>query len=603
MTFLYARAIAAVAVVALAGAGAGRCLAPVWGRERSGLEQVVFTMLGGLGVLGTLLFVVGQFYFTRGLLAAVLVPAAALGIAPAKEFVARGWHFCREHAGAKGAAGVIALVLLITAVAGLAEVRGDWENDAVAYHLLGPRVWLRDAVIRPVPDNCHTAFPQTAEVLFAALLSIGGDRAPGVFAVLPLGLFLLAVAALARRAGLGGYGAWWCMALVVSMPAVYAGARTGFIDVWYASLVMAAVILLLDLRWPADFAALGLFCGLAMGTKYTGLLVAPALALTSAYLWKKSGHRNGREFLAHWMLAGGVACLVASPFYLRNWILLGSPIYPTPEALLRFFHPKYLPVAAIREFQEYMWHRGAGLGRGPLAYLALPFHLTYQTSRFHGAGGIGLAPLAFAPMLLLFGAREKSTKALALLAWVMTSLWFLQQESRFLIPVYGIAAVLAVLGWRAMLARTGRMAAAMALAVVAISLSYGCFMIASARSEELHRVVSPSYAERVRAQQIPYLASFQYLNETAAVRKVLILDRSVPPYYLERDYLKPIGQWDEQVLPGVTRAVDALPRAQELGVTHVLDVQSTIAPFQVPPNFPGLELVVDLPEQRVYRVL
>src|SRR5258708_34490978 len=70
-------------------------------------------------------------------------------------------------------------VLLLTAVAGLADITGDWGNDGVAYHLLGPKVWLRDGVIRPVLDNSHTAFPATAEVMYAAFLVLGGPHGPG----------------------------------------------------------------------------------------------------------------------------------------------------------------------------------------------------------------------------------------------------------------------------------------------------------------------------------------------------------------------------------------------------------------------------------------
>ena len=35
---------------------------------------------------------------------------------------------------------LILLILVVTATAGLGEITGDWNNDAVAYHLLGPKV-------------------------------------------------------------------------------------------------------------------------------------------------------------------------------------------------------------------------------------------------------------------------------------------------------------------------------------------------------------------------------------------------------------------------------------------------------------------------------
>jgi hypothetical protein len=117
---------------------------------------------------------------------------------------------------------IVLLVLVLTAVAGTAEITGDWNVDAVAYHLLGPTVWLREGVIRPVLDNSTTAFPQIPETLFAVLLAVGGSRAPDFSSWLTLGLLLLISAGLAMRMGLSATQAWWVAAIVATMPAVYA---------------------------------------------------------------------------------------------------------------------------------------------------------------------------------------------------------------------------------------------------------------------------------------------------------------------------------------------------------------------------------------------
>jgi len=194
-------------------------------------------------------------------------------------------------------------------------------------------------------------------------------------------------------------------------------------------------------------------------------------------------------------------------------------------------------------------------------------------------------------------------RALSLLAFILTTVWFAQQESRYLIPVYPILAVLAVLSWRWLLATTRKPVPVLAAALVALSISYGCFMIASGRRDDLHAVISPSYALEFRRQHIPFFESFEYLNHTDSVQEVLILDGSVPPYYLDRDYLKPFGTWGERLLPYAANLGDVLPHLKELGISHVLDVNSTVAPFQVPPDFPGLQIVLDLPSQRVYRVV
>jgi len=604
MIVLYLRAVVSLALLALAAAGAGRWIEPLLPKNSNAMDRISLVFLCGLGVLGTFLFVIGQFYFTRLFIAVVLAVAAPFGIAPIARLARSAFSLLSSKClpVPKLPAIVIIFVLLVTAFAGLAEITGTWENDAVSYHLLAPKIWLRDGFIRPTPDNCHTAFPQTVETLFAALLAVGGDRAPDFSSVFTLALFLVIVAAMALRAGLGSQGTWWCTAIVAAMPAVYAGSHTGFIDAVYASFVLAAIRVAFDAQTPKEFAALGLFCGFAMGTKYTGLLAAPVVLLLVLFMRIKSADSTNRAVIKHLAIASAIACAVACPFYFRNWILLGSPLYPPPLLFFHFVHPRYMSAETVRQLQSYLWHRGEGLGRGPLSYLLLPYNLTYHTSRFHGAGGIGLAPLAFCPFALLLARRSRVTKAFFLLVFIFTTVWFIQQESRFLIPVYAVLAVLAVLGWRWLLATTGKSVRVLAAIVVALSIAYGCFMIASARQNDLHAVVSPSFAGELRREHIPFFESFEYLNHAPSVQKVLILDPSVPPYYLDHDYLKPFGTWGERLLPYASNAGDVLPHLQQLGISHILDISSSFAPFQVPRDHLGLELVLDLPNQRVYRV-
>jgi hypothetical protein len=252
--------------------------------------------------------------------------------------------------------------------------------------------------------------------------------------------------------------------------------------------------------------------------------------------------------------------------------------------------------------QAFLWKRGAGLGRGPMAYLLLPFNLTYRAANFHGAGGIGLAPLAFAPFAILRGLQDVRIKALLIFAWLVTTTWFLQQESRYLIPVYAVLAVLAVAGWRWVSANGGRWASLLAAVAVAVSLVYGCFMIFTGRRADLHAAVFSSYAEQRRQEITPFFESFDFLNRDPSVRKVLILDRSVMPYELDREYVKPIGTWGEQTLPNVSNSAEALRQIRTWGVSHVIDVESSVSSFQVPTGYPGLKLVLAFPKQRVYAV-
>lgn len=605
------RAVLATILLALAALGIGLWIRRLLPESFLDFDRLAFSWLGGLGTLGVLLFHLGQWKFTRGTIGIVLLASAVGGIL----ILLRGrWGAADEEGSrARGDGGrpplipvcVIGIVLLVTAVSGLAPVVGDWGADAVAYHYLGPKVWLRDGVVRPVADNCHTAFPAIVETNYGALMAFGGERAPGFSAVLTFSIFLMIVFSLARRCGLSSSEAWWATALAASMPAIYSGAHTGFVDAVYAAFVLAAARIGLDARRGREYAAFGIFCGFALGTKYTGLVAAPILIFCTMVLWAREAacERRGLGLIRGAGLAAGVAALVAAPFYLRNWILLGSPIYPPPPFLAKIFHAKYLPADVTDYFYAYIRNRGRGMGRGLGAYLLLPIRLTYHTANFHGAGGIGLAGLALGPFGLIAARRDRFVQALALMAVLLATAWFVtQQESRFLIQVYALGAIFAVMGWRYVLAQRLRISALLCAAVVGTSILYGLFMIARGRAVDMHAAISPGFADEFRRERIDYLESFEFLNRNASVRRVLILDRSVMPFYCDKPYLKVTGQWGEVVVPDGTDMGRVLGRAGELGISHVLDVSSEISGFRVPDGAPGLTLVFAAPRQRVYRV-
>jgi hypothetical protein len=55
-------------------------------------------------------------------------------------------------------------------------------------------------------------------------------------------------------------------------------------------------------------------------------------------------------------------------------------------------------------------------------------------------------------------------------------------------------------------------------------------------------------------------------------------------------------------VPGIRDASDALEHLGELHISHALDVRSQVSDFQVPANTPGLKLVFEQPNQRIYSV-
>jgi hypothetical protein len=137
---------------------------------------------------------------------------------------------------------------------------------------------------------------------------------------------------------------------------------------------------------------------------------------------------------------------------------------------------------------------------------------------------------------------------------------------------------------------------------VAISILYGLYMIVPESLVDSHAAVSPTFEDKRRHEEIPYLESFDYINAEPFVSKVLILDPYVAAYYSDKAYVKPLGRWGEQTLPDATNLQAVLSQAHNLHVSHILDVLPEAGPLKLPENPQGLTLVFQGQNQRVYRV-
>ena len=71
----------------------------------------------------------------------------------------------------------------------------------------------------------------------------------------------------------------------------------------------------------------GAAVGLFFATKYTAMLNAPVLLLAIDAPWR-AGWRWKR-----YLIAIGMIALLAGPWFVRNWVLTGNPIYPTGVSL------------------------------------------------------------------------------------------------------------------------------------------------------------------------------------------------------------------------------------------------------------------------------
>ena len=336
----------------------------------------------------------------------------------------------------------------------------DW--DGLAEHLAMAKVWLQQGALVPLWYDHHSQFPATVQMLYVLGLDFGGPVAAKLLNTF-LGLLALATVGLLARAHYSRASAPLAMLVLATTPLVGWLSAVAYVDLGAVLYLTLGLLLLLDyLRAPRRGVALwsGVCLGLGMAVKLQGLLYCGALALAVAVVAYRRTRSVPRPQARHLLALAGVALAVASPWYVKSWILTGNPVYPfaygifggrqwsAEQARTYTYEQKAWGWGGLPAEEEFWrlspWQRAFAGPRRPDHLLLAPLGLTFLPWEYADKGlgdfaalmltAVGPLYLAFLPLLLL-GPRPRAW-ALTAWAWVPLWLWWLatSQYSRYLLP-------------------------------------------------------------------------------------------------------------------------------------------------------------------------
>jgi hypothetical protein len=237
-----------------------------------------------------------------------------------------------------GVALVIALAILIVCIIVLASVP-PVSKDALVHHLAVPKLYLKHGGMYEIPSLIFSYYPMNLDLLYLMPLYFGHDIVPKFihfcFALLTAWLIYNY---LRRRTSI--FYALLGVVFFLSIPIIVKLSITVYVDL--GLIFFSTASLLIVLRWVEDgfrprlLLLSALFCGLAAGTKYNGLITLFLLTFFVPFLYSRYVPNSRSGFIkaaGYGMLFFSVALLVFSPWMIRNYLWTNNPLYPLYDHL------------------------------------------------------------------------------------------------------------------------------------------------------------------------------------------------------------------------------------------------------------------------------
>ncbi len=436
------------------------------------------------------------------------------------------------------------VVLLAELPASIAPPVG---GDQTKYQLAYPRLYGMAGGLVPTPWTFWGQQQFLQNFLFAAGFALSGDTLARLLNLVSGVLAALSIATLARR-HLGRRTGGIAAALFFTLPMCWSlmlRAGSDLAVVAYAALGMCAVLDWAGGQRPGDLRRAALLAGLAGGTKVMGLLVPALLAVVVLVVMIQRAWPIGRV-LVNGLAVGLLVLAMACPWYVRNAVETGNPLYPFGQSI---FPGKNWSTAAGAYLDDYYEQyrttfatRREGEPYAGLAVLRFPWDLTMYPESFENsprqAYDVSPLALAFVPGVLLLRRRRSASIIVAAVGLAYTAIiaggaW---AHPRYVLP--GVALMMAAAVPAAQLVCGRRLAAALFTLTIASNLALSAVLL------------RPMWADQVRVS-VGRMSPDEFLRKysdryrfwekaNAAIPpdgRVAVLEKIPHPYYIERPFI------------------------------------------------------------------
>jgi 4-amino-4-deoxy-L-arabinose transferase-like glycosyltransferase len=484
---------------------------------------------------------------------------------------------------------VILLGCLITAViitVGIMATVPPVSRDALTHHLAVPKLYLDRGEIYEIPEIEFSYYPMNLDLLYMIPLYFKNDILPK-FIHFAFGIFTawLIFSYLKRRISVS-YALFGAL-FFLTIPIIVTLCVTVYVDLGEIFFSFASILLLL--KWfetPERKSLLmfsGIFCGLALGTKYNGLVFFLIVSASIPIFLSRSQQKmSSLSAIGHSVLFVTVSLLVFSPWLIKNTVWTGNPIYPLFNSFFQGVAandgPKMSPFLVRKIiYQETWWET-----------LAIPVRIFFQ--------GVENDPKYFDgrlnPFLLILaiggfvsGVRKKGVVRNEVIFFLVFSILYIlfvfiirDMRIRYVSPMLPPMVVLSVMGFQAVVQVISRKIqnpvfnnTAVILIAGTILLPnsiyfYKTFLTIQPISYLAGNISREAYIQKFRPEYAAMVYANQNLNQDDRIFALFLGNRR---YYSERKITFDIPFFKETVLES-ENAPEIAKRLTLKGATHLL---------------------------------
>ena len=412
------------------------------------------------------------------------------------------------------------------------------DADSLNFHLSIPKYYVDVGSIIPLIYYNFLLSPANSEMWNILSLLLIDDRLPqlvqcsvGFFTVLIL--YRIGEERISKLAGLFVSTFYYLNPKIIMLSSV---AKCDPIYFGYIFLSFHTILLWIEKSNLRYFYLSAIFVGYSLATKFHGIFWALSIGvLLLRYLFYKNENKTSLK-ITHLFIYILISALIVSPYYLRNYIFTGDPIWPFGWS---FFNAQYWNQALHDKYSS--WQQGPG--ESIFHYIFLLWNVTINQNYWVDGFKIPYLPiqLAFLPGLYLIRYLNNSQKSLylslSIVTFIFSLMWFTSyQQLRYFLPVMIFLSIPSSHVFCTIFEKKILKYGAMFVVIISLLVSIAFSVIKSMNFVPV--AIGLEDELKFLSKKVSFYEDFEWLNDNLP-DDALIFFAHLKPYYLENDYYIP----------------------------------------------------------------